>query len=66
MAPNPDANPDEVGLLVGGMDRNQLIDALRHFESKVPLDFDSAYLANLPLPKLRHLLWTAILCLSPM
>lgn len=65
MAPNNNANPDDVRELVNSMDRDQLTDALLHFESKAPLDFGPGFLEGLPLDQLRHLLWTAILCLTP-
>ncbi len=65
MAPNNSANPDDVHELVHGMDRDQLTDALLHFESKAPLDFVPGFLDRLPIDQLRHLLWTAILCLTP-
>ena len=65
MAPNPDANPDDVYTLVCGMDRDQLTNTLLHLESKVHVDFTPDYLAGLSTDKLRHLLWTAILCLTP-
>ena len=65
MAPDPEAHPDEVRTLVESMDRDRLTEALLHFKSKAPLDFAPSYLATLPLHKLRHLLWTAILCLTP-
>lgn len=65
MAPNQHASPDAITRLVNGMDRDQLTAALLHLESRAPLDFTPAYLATLSLDKLRHLLWTAILCLSP-
>ena len=65
MAPNQKANPDDVAVLVAGMSRDELTDALTHFESRVPLDFSPSYLADLSLDRLRHLLWTAILCLAP-
>jgi len=65
MAPNQEANPNDVAAVVAGMDRGEITDALMHFESKVPLDFSPSYLAGLSLDKLRHLLWTALLCLTP-
>ena len=55
----------EITRLVNAMGRNQITEALLHFESRTQLDFSPAYLANLSLDNLRHLLWTAILCLSP-
>ncbi len=65
MAPNPDANPDDVHALVCAMGREQLTNALLHLESEVYVDFTPGYLASLSTDKLRHLLWTAILCLTP-
>ena len=65
MAPNQEANPDDVAALIAAMSRDEITDALVHFESKPPLDFSPSYLAGLSLDKLRHLLWTAILCLTP-
>ena len=65
MAPNQEANPDDIAAVVAGMDREEITDALTHFESRAPLDFAPSYLAGLSLDRLRHLLWTAILCLTP-
>ena len=65
MAPDPQADPDEVRRLVESMNRHQLTEAILHFESKAPLDFAPGYLAGLSVHALRHLLWTAILCLTP-
>ncbi|MCP4589137.1 MAG: hypothetical protein GY842_00190 [bacterium] len=65
MAPDNHANPNEVARRVNAMNRAQLTWALLTFESQVPLDFSAAYLASLTLDQLRHILWTAILCLTP-
>jgi hypothetical protein len=46
---------EELISLIGGMDRNTIVDQFRNYRASFPVDFTQDYLQHQPLDRLQHL-----------
>ena len=58
-------NPDSVAIQLAALSRDEIKPRLLDFPSRTRLDFTEEFLEKLSTDQLRHILFAAILCLSP-